>query len=614
MKLRYLWFCGLFVAAFSFAGDLPLSPRAKALYLDAASYESYLGNHLEAITRLETELPRAPAVADPNAEEQPAPIATGEFELSYRMALPDGRAHKAVFEGGVEPATRNEMAYRLARIYMQQNDPQNALRAIETINGSVPDNIRDDERFLRAEIYIANKKFADAAKLLQGLQGSKNYEGLAGYNLGIALLQGGQEKKGLEQLDKTGQLKSDDEVNLAIRDKANLVLAYRMIDGNKSAPAKQYLERVRLTGPYSNKALLGYGWAEVSSGNFDRAVVPWSVLAKRNITDEAVQESLLDLPYAYGKLDLHGKAALLYGSALEGYDQEIARLDKSIKSVRDGKFLPALMHDELKQDSNWPVKLRTLPDTPETYYLLDLLASNKFQDSLQNYLDLDSLRQRLDRWDADLDAYDELVEIRRKHYEQVLAATNKDMQAIEAQMKAHQDLRQDFETWLKNGLTTPADAAAKAEARDPKVQMRELEERYAKESKGVDEYIRRRLYWKIYGSGDKGPAEVYRRQLDAEDEALGKIYSSLIKIRKEAAQSYQGYGEQIRKLRAQVREAREKVRNVTTQQGRALEVMAINQLEVRRKQLDGYQAQAGLALTESYVQASRKQNSVSGAK
>src|SRR3569832_877472 len=102
MKLRYLWFGGLVIASFSFAGDIPLSPKAKDLYLDAASYESYLGYHLEAITRLETELQRTPTVADPNAEAQPMPAVTGPFELSYRVALPGGRAHKAVFEGGVE--------------------------------------------------------------------------------------------------------------------------------------------------------------------------------------------------------------------------------------------------------------------------------------------------------------------------------------------------------------------------------------------------------------------------------------------------------------------------------------------------------------------------------
>ncbi len=43
------------------------------------------------------------------------------------------------------------------------------------------------------------------------------------------------------------------------------------------------------------------------------------------------------------------------------------------------KFLKGLLREELKQDANWIVKLRKVPETPETFYLLDLMASNDFQ-------------------------------------------------------------------------------------------------------------------------------------------------------------------------------------------------------------------------------------------
>ena len=161
--------------------------------------------------------------------------------------------------------------------------------------------------------------------------------------------------------------------------------------------AYESLDRVRLEGPFSNQALLRAGWAEVSAGNFERALVPRNILAKREVTDSAVQEALLAAPFAYGKLEIHGRAALMYGHALEAYTSELDRVDASIDSIRK-EFLKALLREELKQDRDWVIRLRTLPETPETYYLMALMASHDFQTALSNYLDLEDLRTRLVSW------------------------------------------------------------------------------------------------------------------------------------------------------------------------------------------------------------------------
>ena len=84
------------------------------------------------------------------------------------------------------------------------------------------------------------------------------------------------------------------------------------------------------------------------------------------MTDSAVQEALLAAPFAYSKLEIHGRAALMYGHALEAYTGELDRVDASIESIRKGKFLKALLREELKQDRDWVIRLRALPETPET--------------------------------------------------------------------------------------------------------------------------------------------------------------------------------------------------------------------------------------------------------
>jgi len=66
--------------------------------------------------------------------------------------------------------------------------------------------------------------------------------------------------------------------------------------------------------------------------------VPWNILVDREPTDAAVQEVILAVPHAYASLNLHGRAALLYGHALELFSNQIERVDASIGSIREGGF------------------------------------------------------------------------------------------------------------------------------------------------------------------------------------------------------------------------------------------------------------------------------------
>src|SRR5439155_632714 len=149
------------------------------------------------------------------------------------------------------------------------------------------------------------------------LKGRGRVAGFVAYSLGIALLQGGRQQEAIEQLDKAGQLSAGDPAGLAIRDKSNLVLGALLFESGNFERAKQSLDRVRLEGPFSNQALLRAGWAEASAQQYDRALVPWNILANREPTDVAVQEAMLAVPHAYASLKLYGRSALMYGRALE---------------------------------------------------------------------------------------------------------------------------------------------------------------------------------------------------------------------------------------------------------------------------------------------------------
>jgi hypothetical protein len=595
----------------------------KDLYFGEALYYAFQGDWFDSIARLDTELGQFHGLDEPELDSlyyhiNQAEFAVGDFELAYRMHYRAGRAITAVIEGNVEEPVRNEAIFRLARIYFQKDQPENALHAVERIRGTVPERIRDDLTFLRAQIYLANGRFAEAARILRELQSTKSLEGFATYNLGIALLRDGKEQDGRQYLDRTGQIASNSPSTQAIKDKSNLVLGYKLLDENNFEGAKQVLDRVRLSGPFSNRALLGSGWADVSQERFDRALVPWSILIQREVTDSAVQEAMLAVPYAYAKLNVHSRAALMYGSALDAFGMEVDKLGASIKSIREGRFLQALVREELKQDANWVVKLRNLPETPETYYLLELMASHDFQESLKNYLDLEELRKKLVVWAEDLNAFEEIIGQRRAYYHPLLPEIDREFRRLDSQMRLRLEQRDRVEQRLKGMLVAPRpDYLATAEERIFGEQIAHLEQALYAGGAAVPPEIEARirrlrgiLDWNIYTEYDQRFTEAHKnlRELNQVVELLKMQYTSFVRNRQAATQSYEGYDDVIRRQRLLIQAAEEKVKELMARQGNMLETMAVNELTKRRERLEEFQVKARFALADSYDRATRAES------
>src|SRR5690242_17484032 len=428
------------------------------LYFGEALYHAYQGQYFDAIQRLDTELAQYHDLDEPKLDTfhyhvNEAEFSVGDFELDYRMSQRAGRAIKAVLEGAVEEAVRNEAAFRLARIHFQKGQFDDALEALARIKGAVPDEIRGDVEFLRANVYMATGQPGEAVKVLAQLKSDERLAGFVAYNLAIALLQDGRTQEAIEQLDKAGQMPGGDPASLAIRDKSNLVLGTILFESGNFERARQALDRVHLAGPFSNQALLRAGWAEASAEQYDRALVPWNILVDREPTDAAVQEVTLAVPHAYSNMNLYGRAAIGYGRALELFTNQIKRVDASIGSIKEGRFLSALIREESREDETWVITLRNLPDAPETYYLMDLMASHDFQTALQNYLDLEELRSKLGAWKMGLDAFEDVIRLRAQNYEPLLPEVDAQFQELDARMRQRLEQRKHLADRLHVMLT-----------------------------------------------------------------------------------------------------------------------------------------------------------------
>ena len=610
------------------------------LYFGEVLYYAYQDMHFDALARLDTELSQYYALdeseLDPfNRHITQAEFSVGDLELQYRMNQRAGRAIQAVLGEGIDLAIRNQAALALARVFYKKNDPVSTLYALDLIRkepdrsryqakysldvlrGKEPETFQIEVAYLRAIASMETGQFTQAVEILQTLKDEKLFEGYVLYNLGMALIQSGKEQEGLTVLDQLGQKEFSDNDLLALKDKTNLKLAYYFLDKSDAKKARMYFERVRLDGPYSNRALLGAGWVAVAEGHFDRALVSWSILHKRDETNYSVQEVLMAVPYAYGKLNAHANAANLYNHAMDVFARQIDSLDESIKTIRKGKFLVALLDEKADKDKNWVVNLRELPDAPETRYILELMASHDFQESYRNYKDLAELRHHIETWLNDLRVYEEMIEIRRAYQEPLLPVVEKEFVKLDARIKLRLEQRDNLATKIKNMLIAPRpEYLATSTERVALDVIAALEEIIATHPEQVDKQLQLRVkrlrgvvLWRVRSEYDQRLTDAYNN-LVALDKIIQKLkvsYNSFIRTRQAATQSYEGYTIPIRQLRTRIFSAQRKLKGTMAKQGRMLETMAINELDRRRKRLEEYQIKARFALAESYDRATKAQ-------
>jgi len=621
-----LAFVIILVLSFSSAeAGTSVSSDLKDLYFGEALYHAYQGEWFDAISRLDTEIPEYYRVDEPEKDTlhfhiNQATFDVGDFELNYRMHQRAGRAIKSVIEGNVPEPVRNEAIYRLARMYFQKDRPEDALKTVNLVHGAVPENVRPELVYLRANIDMVNGRNGEAAVTLKDILSDKSMEGFSSYNMGIALIRDGKEQSGREYLDKAGRVEKSDEATLSIKDKANLVLGEKLMADKDYESAKSVLDRVRIDGPFSNRALLGSGWADAYRDHYESALVPWTILAERGTTDESTEEAMLALPYAYGKLGVYSKAAVLYDKAVQTFGKEIDRLNASITSVHEGKFLKALVREEIKQDPNWVVKLRELPESPETFYLLELMASHDFQETLKNYLDLEELRKKIEVWSDDLMAFEDIIEKRKAYYQPLLPQIDKEFRQLDSKMRLRFMQRDLIEQRLKAMLTAPhPEYLATAAERTALDEVTRLEQKLSAGGKAVPADVAARIKrlrgvirFGIYTEYDRRFTEAHRhlRDLNSDIARLKKAYISFVRARQAATQSYEGYNNIIHTLKSRIAIAREKVMELMPKQGEILTNMAVSELSKRRDRITEYQTKAHFAMADSFDRTTRAQEKV----
>jgi len=262
------------------------------------------------------------------------------------------------------------------------------------------------------------------------------------------------------------------------------------------------------------------------------------------------------------------------------------------------------------------IRLRELPETPETYYLMALMASHDFQTSLANYLDLEDLRRKLVTWQRSFGAYADLIELRRANYEPLLPGIDAQFRELDSQIRLREEQRKNVEKRLHALLTAPRpEHLATADERIVGERLAAMERAIpadAPESTQLRTRIARLrgvLTWSLRTQyhARLTDAFVHLEELNTDIEHMQERYQAFVRARQAATHSYEGYERPLNGLRRRVGKALQEVAMLQARQGRVLELVAIEELGLRRDRLEAYQAKARYAVADSYDRATRAQ-------
>jgi len=551
--------------------------------------------------------------------DQEAELLRGGMLLSYGLDQEAGRIFQALIDSGAAPGVRDRAWFYLAKIRYQRGYIAESEYAIGRVRGQLPGDLEDERLVLHALLLMHRKQYGDAVQMLKKASSRSGWASYARYNLGVALIQAGLRDEGVALLDEIGRGPARGEELAALRDKANVALAYSFLQSNAPARAGRYLERVRLNGLMSNKALLGLGWAHAALDDYERALVPWMELAGRSPEDSAVQESLLAVPYALGKAGAYGQSLERYEHALDAYTKEIARLDESIAAIRRGALVANILRDNPGEESGWFWRVRRVPDTPEGRYLMELLASNDFQEGLKNYRDLRFLSNNLDAWAKSIATYRDILAVRRQAFAERLPRTI----AGEGTLRLER-LRADYlaESRRLERIASEDDAGALADERERALASRL--ERVRSGLAGVADPAERESaqdkFRLLRGLLTWDQSAQYSTRLRSESKALqeaGRMISEaearraeLRRAQAEAPARFDDFDRRIDALRVRLGHAQAGVREGAQAQEEYLAELAVAQLLRRREQMVDYIAQARFAVAQIYDRAVRTSEKV----
>jgi hypothetical protein len=607
--------------------------------------------------------------------EDEAEVLRGGLLVGYGLHREAGEIFARLIERGASPAVRDRAWYFLAKIRYQRGSLAESAEALARIEHALPGALEDERQLLDAQVRLALGDPASAAEVLRGLlarppaaeppratattrrapgtpdeaapEPSKRSllsriggwlldavtlswarrveppvstaPAYARYNLGIALIRSGDVDGGRAMLEEIGRSTMPTEELRALRDQANVALGFAALTQDDPEGAAKALERVRLQGAWSNKALLGFGWAAAAQKKPTQALVPWTELAGRDPGDPAVLEARIAVPYALAEAGAYGQALARYQEAIADYEREGRALDESIAAIRAGRLVEGLLARNPAEDMGWFQPLDELPEMPHPGHLAPLIAQHDFQEAFKNYRDLIFLGHNLAGWQDKLSVYGDMLDDRRKAFTERLPQARQ--RAAELRVDALRRRRDALASAFADAeAAADGTAYASAEQRDQQARLARARALLAQggaalraelDPTEVEERLRRlsgALEWQLAQALPvrRREAEKGLRDIDATLAEARRHDAALAAADQGERARFERFTQRLAELDARIKALQSRVAALAAEQQRALQEEAVAALKQQQERLVGYTNQARYAVAQLYDRATQR--------
>ncbi|WP_374569075.1 hypothetical protein [Ideonella sp.] len=596
--------------------------------------------------------------------EDEAEVLRGGLLLGYGLHREAGEIFSRLIERGAEPAVRDRAWYYLAKIRYQRGSPAEADEALSHIEHALPGALEDERSLLAGQIRLTLGDAPGAAESLRALLArppapeikptpkgqpeppkpgffsriggwlvdavTLNFwrtdeapvstaPAYARFNLGVALIRSGDVDGGRALLDELGRTPMYSEELRVLRDQANVALGFTALTQDDPEGAAKALERVRLQGLHSNKALLGFGWAAAAQKKPAEALVPWMELAGRDPSDAAVLEARIAVPYALAELGAYGQALTRYQEAIGAYDQEHKALDESIAAIRSGALVNGLTERNPAEDMGWFLPITQLPDMPHQGHLAPVMAGHDFQEAFKNYRDLNFLSHNLAEWQDKLGIYGDMLDQRRKAFTERLPQVRQRTAelSVDGLQRQRDALASEFEAadTAADGLAyaNPAERAQQARLDSAQKLLAEGGDAVKAEvdADAVGERLRRlsgALTWQLAQSlpERRWSAEKSLRETDRQLAEAREHDAKLDAAQRTEPAKFDAFAVRLGELSERIKALQPRVAALTSEQQQALQDTAVQALQAQQERLVGYTNQARYAVAQLYDRATQK--------
>ena len=586
--------------------------RIRDLHYGDVLFYYFQDDDFEAITRL-TAYQHWNYIPHHEAEGQ---LLLGGLYLSLGMHNEAGERFKTLLTDDVPTGVRNKAWFYLAQVWYARGYLDESADALRKINGRMSAELEAEREHLFANVLMHQGHFDEAIRLLATSRGSSIWSAYARFNLGVALIRKDRIADADPFLTAVGSMDIPTPERAALRDRANLALGFAYLQAQNPQKARTALQRVRLSGPYSNKALLALGWADALLGDYKSALAPWLELRDRNLLDSAVQESFLAVPYAYGKLNANAQSAEFYETAVEQFSSEDKKLDDAIGRIRDGKMLDDALSSDKDGHHGWFWQLKDVPEAPESRYLYVLLAGHDFQEGLKSYRDLNFMGTTLDKWGDNMEAFGDMIDTRERAYAE--RTPKVDALLSSGAVDKLEQRRTELETRI-NGIEKGQDVAAlgSEEERDQWARIQRMEAALAGAPDTPDnaelrerlKLVKGVLYFRLNDSFKARMWQQHRAIKDL-DVALHEAQSRWIRVdraRKSVPNNTGEFAARVADLKARIEALQGRLAETQKKQTEYLAQLAVHELDEQKTRLAAYQVQARFALATMYDRAANQE-------